>query len=407
MIALKGRFCQFFFMTTQKPRIRAMFGSSVGAAGVHNRRVVIDAIRVNGPLSRAALARATKLAKQTLSNIIEDLEKEGIVVPCETVRGGRGKPATPYALAPHGAFAVGLQIDRHIARCIAVNLVGDILVRRETKLCAKDPDSGLETLAELVARTRADLTQRIPCSQDRVVGLGVAMPGPFGRNCVLEDDEYTMARWQDFPLTERLEAATGLSVSLQNDAAAATTAEKLIGHAHGLRNSVCIYLGYGLGAGLILNGELFVGEGGNAGEIGLIASPHGTCAQAPLEHSVSLASFCEVAGLDPSAPDLFPKIESRLSAPDAAIEAWLEQAARQLDWLADLLDLIFSPQLIVLCGTAPADLIARLIAMVETRRGEGGSPRLLGRPLRSLDRGDRRGGRADPAQLRSALLGPA
>lgn len=365
-------------MNSQKPRIRAMFGSSVGAAGEHNRRVVIDAIRVNGPLSRAALARATKLAKQTLSNIIEDLEKEGLVVALESVRSGRGKPATPYALAPLGAFAVGLQIDRHVARCIAVNLVGDIVVRREAKLRAADPDTGLETLTALVADTREQLVQAQPGSVDRVVGLGVAMPGPFGR-AQAEDDDYSMARWQGYPLVERLEAFTGLSVSLQNDAAAAATAEKLIGRAHGLRNAVCIYLGYGLGAGLILNGELFAGEGGNAGEIGLIAGlddrgDRGD--RAPLEHSVSVASFCQAAGLDPSAPDLFERIEASLSAPRPELDAWLERAAHQLDWLTDLLGLIFSPQVIVLCGTAPAALIARLTGMVEARRASGGGLRL-------------------------------
>ena len=106
-----------------------------------------------------------------------------------------------------------------------------------------------------------------------------------------------MARWQDFPLISRLEQATGLSVNLQNDAAAAATAEKLTGRAHGLRNVVCLYLGYGLGAGLVLNGELFAGEDGNAGEIGMLSSPFD--AETPLEHVVSLGAFCKRFGLDP------------------------------------------------------------------------------------------------------------
>ena len=120
-----------------------MFGTSAGAAGVHNRRVVIDAIRVNGALSRAELARATKLAKQTLSNIIEELERAGLVVAGAAVKAGRGKPATPYALAPLGAFSVGLQIDRHLARCVLVNLLGEVVCRRDVRLEVSDPGGGL------------------------------------------------------------------------------------------------------------------------------------------------------------------------------------------------------------------------------------------------------------------------
>ena len=350
-----------------------MSGTSVGASGVHNRRVVIDAIRVNGPLSRAALARATRLAKQTLSNIIDDLENDGLVVPLASVKSGRGKPATPYALAPQGAYAVGLQIDRHIARCIAVNLVGDVLVRRDSTLHGEDTERGFLALADLVAATRAELAALQPRSPDRIVGLGVAMPGPFGRKVTSEEDDYTMSRWQVFPLRARLEAATGLTVSVQNDAAAATTAEKLVGRAHGLRNAVCIYLGYGLGAGLIVNAELYAGADGNAGEIGMIPSRVRDGARAPLEHAVSLAAFCHATGLDPSDPDLFDRIEHRLESGLPEVEAWLDVAADRLDWLAELLGLTLSPQAIILCGTAPARLIRVLTDGVAARRSSASS----------------------------------
>lgn len=355
-----------------------MSGTTVGASGLHNRRVIMDAIRVNGPLSRAALARATHLSKQTLSNIIDDLENEGLVAPLERVTSGRGKPATPYTLAPQGAFAIGLQIDRHIARCVAVDLVGQIQVRRDTELYGKDTEKGFATLLDLIATTQADLAALHPQSPDRIVGLGVAMPGPFGRRASVEDDDYAMSRWQSYPLRRRLEEVTGLPVSLQNDAAAATTAEKLIGRAHSLRNVACVYFGYGLGAGLILNGELYTGVDGNAGEIGMIPDIGPNGRNAPLEHNASLASFCLATGLDPSAPDLFSLLEERLALRPPEVEAWLEAAAEKLGWLADLLALTLSPQAIILCGTAPPRLISILTEMVAARRGQVAAlPRLL------------------------------
>ena len=78
-----------------------------------------------------------------------------------------------------------------------------------------------------------------------------------------------MAPWQRFPLLETLAAGTGLDVSRQNDASAFATAERMVGAANGLEHAVCLYVGYGVGAGLILNGALYGGAHGNAGEVGM------------------------------------------------------------------------------------------------------------------------------------------
>jgi len=112
--------------------------------------VMIDALRVNGALSRADLARATRLTKQTVSNIIDELERDGLVTSQQTVRNGRGQPSTPYALVPEGAFAIGLQIDRHMTRAIAVDLIGNVLVRLEAKLPSGWTTTGNRVMMDLV-----------------------------------------------------------------------------------------------------------------------------------------------------------------------------------------------------------------------------------------------------------------
>ncbi|KFE36441.1 ROK family protein [Thioclava atlantica] len=355
-----------------------MFGTSSGAAGVHNRRVVIDAIRVNGALSRAALARATKLAKQTLSNIIDDLEREGLVIAREVVKEGRGKPAMPYDLAPFGAFSIGLQIDRHLAHCVVVDFLGRVVLRRETSLAVRDPETGFRTLCTLIGESLEELARLHPKGDERVLGLGVAMPGPFGlRGANMTDDDYTMARWQEYPLIANLEKETGLEASLQNDAGAAATAEKLTGRAHGLRSAACIYLGYGLGAGLIINGELFSGRDGNAGEIGMIPSPFAKRRGTTLEQNVSLNALCDAFALDRKDMRLFARIEDLLANGGEQVEDWIVSAANHLDWAADLLQLTLSPEGVILCGTAPPALIERLVAHVNARRKPAGKQGLL------------------------------
>ncbi|MDK1377959.1 MULTISPECIES: ROK family transcriptional regulator [unclassified Sinorhizobium] len=352
-------------MNEMRP-IRAKSGTNQEGTSAHNRRVMIDALRLNGQLSRADLARATALTKQTVSNIIEELECDGLVTSLAAVRKGRGQPSTPYRLVPEGAFAIGLQIDRHVTRTIAVDLIGTVLARGEANLPAGGPATGVATILDLIARTRRDLTGIAPQSRDRFVGLGVAMPGPFGIEADA-DDPWMMAAWQKFPLLETLSVGTGLDVRLQNDAAAAATAEKMVGAAHGVDQAICIYLGYGLGAGLILNGELYRGANGNAGEIGMILSqPRAVYGiqRAPLEHRASIASLSKILGLDPANPDLYRRIDEIAGGPDARVTAWVEDVAFELQAAIQALESIFDPQTIILCGGMPPGLARLLIEAI-------------------------------------------
>jgi predicted NBD/HSP70 family sugar kinase len=342
--------------------IRAKSGTNQEGTSAHNRRVMIDALRLNGQLSRADLARATALTKQTVSNIIEDLERDGLVQSLEAVRNGRGQPSTPYRLVPEGAFAIGLQIDRHVTRTIAVDLIGRVLTRGEANLPAGGPATGVRTILGLIETTRRDLKAIAPQSEERLVGLGAAMPGPFGVEADA-DDPWMMAAWQNFPLLETLAAGTGLDVGLQNDAAAAATAERMVGAAHGVDQAICIYFGYGLGAGLILNGELYRGANGNAGEIGMILSrPLGAASaeRMPLEHRASIASLCKLLELDPADPDLYAHIDAAVARPHERLTRWIEAAAFEMRAAVQALETIFDPQTVILCGGLPAGL-ARLL----------------------------------------------
>jgi predicted NBD/HSP70 family sugar kinase len=344
--------------------IRAKSGTNHEGTSAHNRRVIIDALRLNGALSRADLARATRLTKQTVSNIIDELERDGLVVAQETVRKGRGQPSTPYALVPGGAFAIGLQIDRHVTRAVAVDLVGTVLVRAEADLPPDGPANGARVVLDLVAGVRGGLSALARESEARLVGLGVAMPGPFGVDGA-DNDQWMMQAWQKYPLAETLASGTGLEVGLQNDAAACATAERMVGAAHGVDHAVCLYLGYGIGAGLILNSELYSGANGNGGEIGMaLLSPHDP-GRTSLEHRASLASLYQHLQIDPAAHGVYDEIGRRAEADDPRVLEWIASAATDLRWGVHLIETIFDPQTVILCGGAPEPLARRLIAAME------------------------------------------
>ncbi|WP_192254893.1 ROK family transcriptional regulator [Mesorhizobium silamurunense] len=359
--------------------IRAKSGTNQEGTSAHNRRVMIEALRLNGALSRADLARATQLTKQAVSNIVEDLERDGLVVALDAVRKGRGQPFTPYRLVPEGAFAIGLQIDRHLTRVVVVDLVGNVVARAEASLPFDQPSEGVEIILGLVARVRHELAGISAQSERRLVGLGVAMPGPFGLKN--PDNKWMMPAWQQFPLLETLAAGTGLNVGLQNDAAACATAERIVGAAHGIDHAVCLYVGYGIAAGLILNGELYSGGNGNAGEIGMaLLSPAGP-GSTPLEHRASLASLYQHLGLNPADANLYEKLAALAVAADPKVMGWIEDAASDLRWSVHLIETIFDPQTVILTSGAPEPLARRLLQAMHPLL-----PSIADRPGRRLPR---------------------
>ena len=361
-----------------KRPIVATAGTNLGGASAHNRRVVFDALRLNGALSRAEIARATQLTAQTVSNIIDQFTEAGLVGADAPVRGGRGQPATPYRIVSTGAYSIGIQIDRHQVLGIGADLAGRTLSRQQHRLPKGGPKRGLAVVLSLIAAIRRDLAAADERSADRLLGLGLAMPGPFGLRLdpqhPPEDplvDPWVMQEWHDFPLLARLENATGLEAGLQNDAGAAAIAEKMYGAASGLDNFVYLFFGYGLGAGLIIQGEIYAGAAGNAGEIGQIPAAmqpgngKAKSEQHTLEHYVSMLAVCRSLGLDPGQYSLFTKLDQLLQARDRDLLAWSVEAGRHLRQAVQILEAMFDPQTVVLGGQLPHGLLVDIARHVE------------------------------------------
>lgn len=155
---------------------KAISGTNLEQAKSHNRRVVIEAIRINGALSRAAIARLTALSSQTISNIVEELEAAGLLQPEATLKGARGQPAVPYSINPDGGYSIGLQLDHQLAVGVVTDLSGTVRARIERDVDRPTPTQAMPLLAaissDLIATSRLDRT--------RLLGIGMAMPGPFG-----------------------------------------------------------------------------------------------------------------------------------------------------------------------------------------------------------------------------------
>jgi len=343
-----------------KRPIRAVAGTNLDGASAHNRRVIFDALRINGMLTRADLARATQLTPQTVSNIVDSLRADGLVIADEPRRQGRGQPARPYRILPEGASAIGVQLDRHQMLGVVVDLAGAPLIRRHRQLPAGGPRKGGAALLKLIAELRAFVDARPGAAASRLLGLGIAMPGPFGT--IDSEDPWGMQDWQEFPLADWLMEKTGLVASVQNDAAAGAIAEKMYGAAAGLENFVHLFIGYGIGAGLVLRGEVYAGAANNAGEIGQVVSAAArTGNPEAIEHYASLLALCRHLNVDPRRSGLLEHLQGLFEADDKRINSWIAQAVRHLRHAVQTLESLFDPETIIIGGQMPPAILAAMV----------------------------------------------
>lgn len=241
-------------------------GTNLGRLGGYNQAVVLESIR-RAPegVSRVELAGSTGLSPQTISNVVRRLLDDGWVREGGTIISGPGKPRTILELVPDRLISVGIHLDPSVLTYVLVDLRGNIVLRRRRAL----PTGGTpeETVAA-IAKEVDDLILESGHARTNVVGVGVASPGPVDleRGAVIAPPLLT--GWGEVELVAPLRAALDLEVVLAKDTVAAATAEVWVGAGQGLRDFVSLYVGTGVGAGLVMNSEVLAGQTGNAGELG-------------------------------------------------------------------------------------------------------------------------------------------
>lgn len=348
--------------------MKAISGTNLEQAKSHNRRVVIEAVRTNGPLSRAAIARMTALTAQTVSNIVEELERSHLLVPSEAQKLARGQPIIPYTINPRGAYSIGLELGRQRASGVLTDLSGAVCARIERHVEHPDPQRAMPALQSIVE----DLQQAFVFDRNRLLGVGMALPGRYADGGTTSLSPLNLPGWQGFPVGHELEQRVKVPVLVENDATAAAIGERLHGVARGLGSFVYLFLagGGGIGAGMFLDGHLYKGSRNNAGEIGhIIVEPQGklcSCGKRGcLDRYISLTVAYEFMGIA-NAEELSPDdLDALIARGGEGLDAWLDQAVQPLRQTVDFLELAFDPQTIVLGGSISTSLMRRLAERLE------------------------------------------
>ncbi len=259
----------------------------------YNRRIVLEAIRADGPTTRGRIAADVGLTVQTVSTIIRELEEQGFILSAKEEPRGRGLPPTTLSLNPEGGYAVGIHITPLGIDAALINLAGDVIGSTHRDAEHTTPDEGFTLIRAMIGELRA-LRPGV-----RMLGAGLALPGPFDIDSMSFVGPTTMAGWGNVQLRERLAEVAGMPAFIETDMAAAALGERLYGRGAEFSDFYYLFFGVGLGGVMVHEGTALRGAWGNAGEIGhLPVVPGGEpcpCGnRGCLERYVSLEAFARL-----------------------------------------------------------------------------------------------------------------
>jgi predicted NBD/HSP70 family sugar kinase len=251
---------------TRSPLKRTVGSNQVGMRQF-NERIVLQAIRLHGPLAKADVGRLTRLSMQTFSMIVDRLIDDGLLARQPRVRGRIGQPSVPIALRPEGAYTIGIKVGRRSLDVLAMDFVGHVCSRDVLEYAYPDPRVLFPALESKLARVNETLGERAK----QVVGVGVAAPLWLGgwRDFLGAPPE-ALEAWHDIDIRARIAAMTGLPVEFAKDTTAACAAELVMGQGRGIHNFLYLFVGTFIGGGLVIDGRLHGGPHNNAGAVGSI-----------------------------------------------------------------------------------------------------------------------------------------
>jgi predicted NBD/HSP70 family sugar kinase len=240
---------------------------SLGSLREFNRERVVQALRMLGVASRADVARRTGLSRSTVSSIVAELQADGFIVERDSngrPATGGGRPPALIALDRSAGLAIGIDFGkRHLAVAIA-DLSHEILGEAWREMPNDyEADAGIERAAELVEQVIADSG----APRDRILGVGIGLPGPVHSSGTVGSSAI-LPGWAGTKAAERIIERLELQAWLRNDANLGALSEATWGSGRGCSTVVYLKLATGIGAGIMIDGELFGGAGGTAGEIG-------------------------------------------------------------------------------------------------------------------------------------------
>lgn len=349
-------------MNTDANFAARLLGAAKPANPAINELRVLHLLRTRGALSRADIARHTNLTKATASRLIAELENHNLVREVGPRTQRRGRRPILYEFNTASAVALGVEVRQNECQAVVTELDATPLRSYVEPLPDHQVGTFIQVLSQIVEQVRADFPQHL-------VGIGIGIPGIYDyqqRVVILAE----RMEWVNLDLVRQIRERLSLDVYVVNRANAAALGEKWYGAGRGREDLIFLHIGSGIKAGLIVDGELYWGSNGSAGEIGhmTLAADGPVCVcgkrgclealastQAILERLKALARAGRadtlVARLDHSIETLTrPEVLLAAHAGDPTVLEVLHEAATYIGiGVANLIN-FFNPERVILGG---------------------------------------------------------
>ena len=239
-----------------------------------NRLRIVDVLRRRGSASRGDLVQLTGLSRTTVTTLVADLQARGLVVERAadgngSAPSGRGRRPGLLRLDASAGTALGIDFDHRHVRVALADLASTVLAERRIEL---DVDHDATAALDAAAEAVEDVLAETGSDRDRLAGAGVGLPGPVDRRTGTVGSSSILPGWRGVAACRELERRLGLRVEVENDANLGALAEAAFGAGRGLSDLVYVKLASGIGAGLLLDGRLYRGSVGLAGELGHVSA---------------------------------------------------------------------------------------------------------------------------------------
>ena len=209
------------------------------------------------------IARLTGLTRTTVSDAVAELIKDGLVAEVGLGPSAGGKPPTLLSVVDDSRYLIGIDLANSEFRGAVINLRGEIKYRLSLPIHDRDGDAALALVYEL-----AD--ELVAIADSPILGIGIGTPGLMDARRGVVRDAVNLD-WHNLPLGDLLEERYELPVYIANDSQVAALAECTFGDSENVSNLILIKVGRGTGGGIVLNRQLYYGDGFGAGEIGHVA----------------------------------------------------------------------------------------------------------------------------------------
>lgn len=337
-------------------------GFSQAGVRLANERAVLTLIAMNPGSSNAELARLSGLGPQTTSRIAADLEARGLVLRGQVRRGRRGQPATPLFLNPHGAYTIGVEIGWRHLQVLLFELSGQTLASVRRSYCWPDART---VAGDAVAEIGTILAGMTPEQRQRLAGIGLASPSLIERNIArLGAPDEQRELWQGLDVAGRIARDTGIEVDWINDGSAACWSELIAQPAPRPGSFAYFQVSTFIGAGIVIDGALWEGSGGNAANLGaiMVADAQGRPTYVHLEASIlALERRLEAAGM--ALPRGNP-LNWDWDALEPVVGEWLDAGGAALAKAVVSTRAVVELDRAIIDGTVPRSVVERLLERV-------------------------------------------